>query len=131
MAVDMQELLRRKEDIMSGRIKPEDCESYKESLLEEATKDADIAAYFFGHDTVVNLVCERVKQRISQKEIAKRMGVSLKSVNEFEHGNERFITISFLVKYAMALNKKLTIQIEENVYENISSWWLKRKIEYI
>lgn len=29
MAVDMQELLRRKEEIMSGSIKPEDCDKYQ------------------------------------------------------------------------------------------------------
>ena len=43
------------------------------------------------------------------------------TIMEFESYNERYNTILFMVKYAMALNKKLTIQIEDNKYENVES----------
>jgi ribosome-binding protein aMBF1 (putative translation factor) len=120
MAVDMQELLRRKEEIMSGRIKPEDCDKYQK-YLPEATKDVDLAIYYFRSDAILDLMDERRKQGLSQKDIAERMGVEEEKVYDFEWYEPRITTIPFLVKYAMALNKRLTIQIEDNKYENTNT----------
>jgi len=43
------------------------------------------------------------------------------TIMEFESYNERYNTILFMVKYAMALNKKLTIRIEDNKCANTNT----------
>jgi len=115
--VDMIELVRRKNAILSGEVKLEDCERYN-PYLPEAISDIKLATFYFKRDVIVHLQDERLKQNLSMKQVAERMGVDEDTIMEFESYNERYNTIIFMVKYAMALNKKLTIQIEDNKCEN-------------
>jgi len=111
--VDMIELVRRKNAILSGEVKLEDCEQHQ-AYFPEAISDIKLATFYFKRDVIIHLQDERLKQNLSMKQVAERMGVDEDTIMEFESYNERYNTILFMVKYAMALNKKLTIQIEDN-----------------
>lgn len=98
----------------------EDCKQYQPHLP-EAIKDYNLAKYYFLRDAILDLRQERIMQGLSQKDIAERMGISQQKVYDFEWYDAKITTIPFLVKYAMAINKRIRITIGENVYEDISS----------
>lgn len=53
----------------------------------------------------------RKAKKMSQNELAKRIGTTQSNVARMESGNENF-TISFLNKVAVALNKELTVVLK-------------------
>jgi DNA-binding XRE family transcriptional regulator len=113
------ESLRIKEAIIDAKINFEECGHYQ-AYLNQATTDTDLAIYYVRRDIILGLKRERMAQDISRSELAKKIGVNESDIEEFEQYNPKFTTIPFIVKYAMGLNKKVSIQIGENTYEDTS-----------
>ncbi|MDP3995033.1 MAG: helix-turn-helix transcriptional regulator [bacterium] len=83
-----------------------------EDVLAEHLKDPEFKRYFdeFGKQLEIsyNLLLMRKKARLSQAQLAKKLGTTQSNVARMEAGNQNF-TLGMLQRIASAFNKDLNV----------------------
>jgi len=72
-----------------------------------------LATHYKIRDLILEFKDTRIKQNLTQAEIAEKMGTKQTAVSRFE-SYETKPTIAFLMKYAKALGKDMVIQLESD-----------------
>lgn len=85
-----------------------------DDLLREELKDPEIKKAYdeleFEYSLYQAIINKRIKEGLTQKELAKRMGTKQTAISRFESGNYN-PTLSFLKKLTKALGVKLELKI--------------------
>ena len=72
-------------------------------------KDGARIAEKFYQDFIISLRTERIRQGITQKTVAHELGTHQSVISKFEQAITN-PTVSFIIRYAHVLNKKVTIK---------------------
>ena len=85
-----------------------------DDFLKEELKDKEFKEIYerdkVKYDIIAQLINERAKQNLSQKELAEKIGTKQTSISRFENGNTN-ASLDFLIKIANSLGKKLEIKL--------------------
>jgi transcriptional regulator with XRE-family HTH domain len=107
-----EELLKRKNEMMRLKEKEFQFDEYQD-YLPEAKDDIRLATHYKFRDLILDFKDARIKQNLTQADIAAKIGTKQTAVSRFESYDTK-PTITFLMKYAKALGKDMVIQLEND-----------------
>ncbi len=84
--------------------------SLKNDLLKDEQFRQEYDALALEYLIIKALVELRIKENLTQDELAKRIGIPKSNISRFENGKHS-PTIATLTKFAAGLNKKIVIQL--------------------
>jgi ribosome-binding protein aMBF1 (putative translation factor) len=88
----------------------ENFEDFKKELLSDPKVKAEYDRLGPQYDLIRQVLDARIKKKISQKQLAKKIGTKQSAISRFEGGNTN-PTLSFIQKLACALKTPIKITI--------------------
>ncbi len=112
LKVKKEKLLKRKDEMVRLAAEGFQFEEYQD-YLPEAKDDIRLATHYKFRDMILDFKDARIKQNLTQADIAAKIGTKQTAVSRFESYDTK-PTIAFLMKYAKALGKDMVIQLEND-----------------